>query len=85
SQEIVPNLENINSPSDLAYVIFTSGTTGNPKGVMVEHKSFVHVSYVWRRDYGYEKVTPNLLQIAGLSFDIFMGDIGRRLLDGGSL
>ncbi|GGX08656.1 non-ribosomal peptide synthase/polyketide synthase [Aquimarina muelleri] len=85
SQEIVPNLENINSPSDLAYVIFTSGTTGNPKGVMVEHKSFVHVSYVWRRDYGYEKVTPNLLQIAGFSFDIFMGDIGRSLLHGGSL
>jgi non-ribosomal peptide synthetase component F len=27
------------SPQDLIYVIFTSGTTGNPNGVMVEHHS----------------------------------------------
>jgi non-ribosomal peptide synthetase component F len=27
------------SPNHLAYVIFTSGTTGEPKGVMIEHKS----------------------------------------------
>lgn len=29
------------SPSALAYIIFTSGTTGRPKGVMVEHRSVV--------------------------------------------
>ncbi|MGA2654791.1 MAG: amino acid adenylation domain-containing protein, partial [Gammaproteobacteria bacterium] len=27
---------------NLAYVIFTSGTTGKPKGVMIEHKSLVN-------------------------------------------
>jgi amino acid adenylation domain-containing protein len=30
------------SPSDLAYVIFTSGTTGVPKGVSVEHRQLVN-------------------------------------------
>lgn len=39
--------ENINdveisiSPNDLAYVMYTSGTTGRPKGVLVEHKNVV--------------------------------------------
>lgn len=30
-------------PSHLAYLIYTSGTTGRPKGVMIEHRSIVNL------------------------------------------
>ena len=37
-------------PSDLAYVIHTSGSTGAPKGVMIEHRSLAnHVAAMQRR------------------------------------
>lgn len=39
---IFENPGNIVTASNLAYVMYTSGTTGNPKGIMIEHKSVVN-------------------------------------------
>ncbi|MCY8846406.1 amino acid adenylation domain-containing protein [Bacillus inaquosorum] len=33
------------SPKNLAYVLYTSGTTGKPKGVMVEHRQVINLVY----------------------------------------
>lgn len=79
------NLSKINNPNDLAYVIYTSGTTGKPKGVMVEHSSVVSISDNWKEHYNLDKIKVNLLQIASISFDVFVGDIGRSLLTGGKM
>ncbi|WP_213414275.1 non-ribosomal peptide synthetase [Xylanibacillus composti] len=45
------NLRPLNSSSDLAYVMYTSGTTGNPKGVMIEHHSVVNRIHWMQRTY----------------------------------
>lgn len=37
------NIENINKPTDLAYIIYTSGTTNNPKGVMIQHSNLINL------------------------------------------
>ncbi|MFH6990654.1 amino acid adenylation domain-containing protein, partial [Flavobacterium collinsii] len=79
------NLEKSNNSHHLAYVIYTSGTTGNPKGVMVEHLSVVSISENWKKHYGLTQFEVNLLQLASISFDVFMGDVCRSILNGGKM
>jgi amino acid adenylation domain-containing protein len=79
------NILKINNTNDLAYVIYTSGTTGNPKGVMVEHKSVVSIYQSWKTHYELDKIDVNLLQLASISFDVFVGDICRSILNGGKM
>lgn len=58
------------SAGDLAYVLYTSGTTGKPKGVMVEHRQVVNLVYGIRsRHFG--GISPDNLHIAMLASHIF--------------
>ena len=41
----VTNFSTCTSASDLACVVYTSGTTGKPKGVMLEHKGIINTLY----------------------------------------
>ena len=79
------NLEIINTQDDLLYVLYTSGTTGKPKGVMVEQRNVVNIAYGWINSYELDKFDVNLLQIASMSFDVFTGDLCRALLTGGTM
>lgn len=71
--------------SDLAYIIYTSGSTGKPKGVMVNHSSYSNVAQAWRDVYNLKDGAVNLLQVASITFDVFLGDIARALINGGRL
>ncbi len=79
------NIVKVNKPSDLLYVIYTSGTTGRPKGVMIEHETFVTLTYTWIEEYMLDDLEINLLQVASFAFDVFAGDVSRALLNGGTM
>lgn len=69
-------------PRNLAYVVFTSGSTGNPKGIMVEHAS-ICTSLQSHGDAMRIDSESRVLQFADYTFAVSIGDIFTTLLRGG--
>jgi amino acid adenylation domain-containing protein len=67
---------------DLAYIMYTSGSTGVPKGVAVIHRGVVRL--VKETDYA-AFAGETFLQLAPLSFDASTFEIWGALLNGGKL
>lgn len=61
-------------PESLAYVLFTSGSTGRAKGVMVEHRSAAHFVATTVADLGLTE-TDRVLHRAPLAFDVAVLEI----------
>ncbi|RFS84314.1 amino acid adenylation domain-containing protein [Actinomadura spongiicola] len=61
-------------PDDLAYVLYTSGTTGDPKGVMVGHRSVVNVVADCNERFG---VAPRdrFFGVSAFNFDLSVYDV----------
>lgn len=77
------NIQKINEAYDLAYVIYTSATTGNPKGVMVEHGNVV--SLIKPGDFFHLKSENTYLNLSSISFDATILDYFVTLLNGSKL
>ena len=68
----------------LAYILYTSGSTGNPKGVAVSHRALVNFLFSMNEEPGFE-ADDGLLAITPISFDISGLELYLPLLSGGKL
>ncbi|WP_444922623.1 amino acid adenylation domain-containing protein [Microbulbifer sp. CnH-101-G] len=71
--------------NNLAYIAFTSGTTGVPKGVMVDHEALYRRLISWKELLKLSDNPPCVLNMASPSVDICFGDMLKSLLVGGKL
>jgi amino acid adenylation domain-containing protein len=65
---------------NLVYIMYTSGSTGNPKGVMVEHQNVVRL--VKETNYVQFEKTDRMLQGSTIVFDASTFEIWGALLNG---
>ena len=72
------------NPESTAYVLYTSGSTGQPKGVCMGHGPLVNLLN-WQARNSVAGIGTRTLQLAPLSFDVSFQEIFATLGTGGTL
>lgn len=68
-------------PQDLAYIMHTSGSTGEPKGVMISHEAICN-RLLWMRDQYRPAKTDRILQKTPYTFDVSVWELFLPLITG---
>lgn len=72
-------------PEDLAYIVFTSGSQGTPKGVKMPHRGLLNLMQAQRKSEGGFDLPLTTLQFTSINFDVAFQEIFTTLSCGGTL
>ncbi|KTD37472.1 type I polyketide synthase WcbR [Legionella nautarum] len=72
------------NPSDLAYILFTSGSTGLPKGVLIEQEGLID-RLLWMKNYFNFSAADKFLQSTLLTFDVSLPEYCLPLICGATI
>jgi amino acid adenylation domain-containing protein len=78
------NLELLTQPQHLAYITYTSGSTGQPKGVMIEQGGALNFVTHYQRTY-HINPTDRASHLAAPGFDATIGELWSTLTSGASV
>ena len=84
SDRNAPDINTKNDPEDLAYIIYTSGTSGDPKGVIIPHRGLSNYAS-WVKNVYLKQQVLNFPWFTSLSFDLTITSIFVPLISGSTI
>lgn len=83
TEGIKENPESIGNEKNLAYCIYTSGTSGVPKGVLIEKRSLTN--YIYHACHNYINHAPVIPLFSNCAFDLTVTSIFLPVISGGEM